>query len=231
MGNALALCWGISRIACYSVYKKLFLPADLPPRAEFSLLMLGFDGAGKTTLLAELAGEDTTAITPTKGRCFDLAHATSHAHVPIQALPSSLLRLRTISSMSRRLAVQLLNDFVASRSLTLNAGDVKMRKYWNRYFDGVQGLMYVIDGSSEDSEMKESLAMLADAAKGVPFPKLLILSKADQPQTMAAGDLKELLPRQLADDPQFLVISTSKDQIDKARMDIECFAKFYGHNR
>eukprot|EP00128_Syssomonas_multiformis_P001318 Colp12_sorted_trinity150504_noHs@27659 len=57
----------VTKVAAYSLYRYMFGPEEPPPKTLHEVVMLGIEGAGKTTILASLAGEDISAIEPTKG--------------------------------------------------------------------------------------------------------------------------------------------------------------------
>jgi Fe-S cluster assembly ATPase SufC len=51
------------------IYRRLFGPADPPPKPLYDILILGLSGAGKSAILKVLLGEPLEDLAPTKGMC------------------------------------------------------------------------------------------------------------------------------------------------------------------
>ena len=72
----------------------------------------------------------------------------------------------------------------------VHGGD-KARPLWSRYFNGCDGLVFVIDGSNESrfSEAKEELTWVLKADEVMGMPLAILVNKQDLPQTVRPSEL------------------------------------------
>uniref|UniRef100_A0A1I8I326 ADP-ribosylation factor-like protein 3 n=2 Tax=Macrostomum lignano TaxID=282301 RepID=A0A1I8I326_9PLAT len=66
MTQNLALCFSVSRICCYNIYKMACCVKEPPPKEEFDLICVGLDKSGKTALLNSFL-QDSLDTSPTTG--------------------------------------------------------------------------------------------------------------------------------------------------------------------
>ena len=72
-------------------------------------------------------------------------------------------------------------------------GSLKQRKYWDRYFDGVSALIYVVDASSPKDNILDSISGLSAVLASphlADVPVLVIANKQDLPGAVSAEEVQ-----------------------------------------
>ncbi|XP_039271590.2 ADP-ribosylation factor-like protein 15 [Styela clava] len=188
-----AICCGVCRICCFTVYQKCCCIKEPPAIPVYDLLCLGITNAGKTTLLSVLTSENIDAIVPTVGFI-----------IKDIRLPNAVLKVKELG------------------------GAVSIRQYWHRYFNDVQGVIFVVDGSCTQDELHETTDALYKAIQNPELstkPWLILCNKQDlegactEERAVEEMNLTEMLKEK----PNIIVKSCSKTNPDGLRSIIERF--------
>ncbi|EDQ91675.1 uncharacterized protein MONBRDRAFT_5589 [Monosiga brevicollis MX1] len=212
MGNALALCWGVVRIACYQVCK-ICLPAEPPPRPIYDVLCLGMAGTGKSALLAALNHEPYTDLEPTKGFAIKPV-LTSKVQFNVKEIGGAdKMRAYWARFYADMQGLVGLSSRVCSlRSCTRSSFSAPARLSQIFLWD-------------DQHQPDEALTEFARAAEALQRPQLLLIARSGPEWTPDAVRAK--LPPPRRDDPRLVVCRVDCADLESLQAAFERFAAFY----
>mmetsp|Transcript_50096 Transcript_50096/g.104269 ORF Transcript_50096/g.104269 Transcript_50096/m.104269 type:complete len:197 (+) Transcript_50096:99-689(+) len=159
---------------------------------EMRILMLGLDAAGKTTILYRLKLSEVVTTIPTVG-----------------LLGSSLL-LRNPGSFK-----EFNVETVEYRNINLTIWDVggqdKIRRLWRHYYQGTDGLIFVVDSSDRDriNDARDELHHMLGEPEMEKAALLVLANKQDLPNAMSASDVMHALELQKMQHRKWFIQATS----------------------
>ncbi|XP_031560756.1 ADP-ribosylation factor-like protein 15 [Actinia tenebrosa] len=110
----------------------------------------------------------------------------------------------------------------------LGGGD-GVRKYWQHYYDGSQGVIFVVDSTSSEEDLELAAAELQSALSHPALrdlPLLVLANKQDEKEARSVEKLEELLDlKTLARNRQWLIKPCSIDKIDDVREALSSFVE------
>ncbi|XP_067936640.1 ADP-ribosylation factor-like protein 15 [Watersipora subatra] len=113
-------------------------------------------------------------------------------------------------------------------------GSEKIRKYWSHYYKGAQGVIFVVDGAGEASELETARAALVEAMddpqlSGLPILLLVTHQDVERTHPKSANEmselwgLKELYPENIS------IYSTSIKHIGQLKAAFNAFGNILVH--
>lgn len=102
----------------------------------------------------------------------------------------------------------------------LGGGD-SVRKYWSHYFEGAEGVIFVVDSSSNDGDMDLAAAELQEALSHPSLrnlPLLVLANKEDVPGAHSTDEISKMIGLEaIARNRNWHLQSCSKDNLAGAR--------------
>lgn len=136
------------------------------------------------------------------------------AKLSSEAIPDDLKPTVGFSSKAVQLPMAILNI------KELGGGD-NVRKYWPRYFEGAEGVIFVVDSSSNDDDVKLAAAELQEALSHPSLknlPLLVLANKQDVAGARSSDELSKIMGLEvIASNRNWHLQSCSKDDLKGAR--------------
>ncbi|KAK1800667.1 hypothetical protein P4O66_005873 [Electrophorus voltai] len=152
----------------YLCFRTLCCKGPPPPRPEYDVVCIGLTGSGKTSLLSRLCSEATDSIVPTTG--------FSIKAVPFQ---NAILNVKELGA-------------VVEFQLSPVDGADSIKKYWSRYYQGSQGVVFVLDSASSDEDLEVARTELHSALQHPQLCTLPFLILANHQDKPAARSVQEV---------------------------------------
>ncbi|XP_076140629.1 ADP-ribosylation factor-like protein 15 isoform X1 [Alosa pseudoharengus] len=194
----------------YLCFRTLCCKGPPPPRPEYDVVCIGLTGSGKTSLLSRLCNEATDNIIPTTG--------FSIKAVPFQ---NAILNVKELGGQAAQN-----NPTVPCRqadeimpSLRYRADSIK--KYWSRYYQGSQGVVFVLDSASSEEDLEVARTELHSALQHpqlCTLPFLILANHQDKPAARSVQEIKkyfELEP--LARGKSWVLEGSTVDNMDTVK--------------
>ncbi|KPP76522.1 ADP-ribosylation factor-like protein 15-like [Scleropages formosus] len=147
-------------------FRALCCKGPPPPRPEYDVVCIGLTGAGKTSLLSRLCSEGTDNIVPTTG-----------------------FSIKAVPFQNAILNVKELGGHVTPGYL-LGADTIK--KYWSRYYQGSQGVIFVLDSACSEEDLEAARTELHSALQHPQLCTLPFLILANHQDKPAARSVQEV---------------------------------------
>uniref|UniRef100_A0A8C1U2V0 ADP-ribosylation factor-like 15a n=1 Tax=Cyprinus carpio TaxID=7962 RepID=A0A8C1U2V0_CYPCA len=181
MSEHIQLSIALCRIGFYTCLQKLCCMTPPPPRPEYDVVCIGLSGAGKTSLLSRLCNEISDGTVPTSG-------------FSIKAVPfeNAILNVKELGDLykTESMNVNLTPGLCAIQNLRAET----IKKYWSRYYQGSQGVVFVLNSAASDEEMEASrsellLAMQHPQLCTLPF--LILANHQDSPAARSVSEIQK----------------------------------------
>ncbi|KAI1240113.1 hypothetical protein IHE44_0011563 [Lamprotornis superbus] len=161
------MSWGlISEETLPQCFRALCCKGPPPPRPEYDLVCIGLSGSGKTSLLSQLCSESPENIVSTTG--------FSIKAVPFQ---NAILNVKELGVLI----------------IVLKGAD-NIRKYWSRYYQGSQGVIFVLDSASSEDDLETARNELHSALQHpqlCTLPFLILANHQDKPAARSVQEIEE----------------------------------------
>ncbi|KAG7481371.1 hypothetical protein MATL_G00066000 [Megalops atlanticus] len=206
-GRKRALKEYLKRKKCF---RALCCKGPPPPRPEYDVVCIGLTGAGKTSLLSRLCSEATDNIVPTTGWEDFRGHTD-----PSMKLPCFSIK-----------AVPFQNAILNVKEL---GGADNIKKYWSRYYQGSQGVVFVLDSACSEEDLEVARAELHSALQHpqlCTLPFLILANHQDKPAARSVQEIKkyfELEP--LARGKRWILEGSTVDNMEAVK---ESFSQLIG---
>ncbi|XP_048707783.1 ADP-ribosylation factor-like protein 15 isoform X3 [Caretta caretta] len=191
-------------------FKALCCKGPPPPRPEYDLVCIGLTGSGKTSLLSQLCSESPENIVSTTGFSIK-AVPFQNAVLNVKELgdfffqqPSSYVKQMLIVYYSFCLAEGILLLVVEGGAclyhssylleLLIQPGADTIRKYWSRYYQGSQGVIFVLDSASSEDDLETARNELHSALQHpqlCTLPFLILANHQDKPAARSVQEIKK----------------------------------------
>ncbi|KAJ6669944.1 hypothetical protein lerEdw1_000493, partial [Lerista edwardsae] len=156
-------------------FRALCCKVPPPPRPEYDLVCIGLTGSGKTSLLSQLCSENRENIGSTTG--------FSIKAVPFQ---NAILNVKELGGKKNSIELTLhIGSF-----FILGADNI--RKYWSRYYQGSQGVVFVLDSASSEDDLETARNELHSALQHPQLCTLPFLILANHQDKPAARSVQEV---------------------------------------
>ncbi|XP_075788588.1 ADP-ribosylation factor-like protein 15 isoform X4 [Pelodiscus sinensis] len=149
----------------YLCFRALCCKGPPPPRPEYDLVCIGLTGSGKTSLLSQLCSESPENIVPTTGFSIK-AVPFQNAILNVKELGAEGILLLVVEGGACLYYASYLLE------LLIQPGADTIRKYWSRYYQGSQGVIFVLDSASSEDDLETARNELHSALQ---HPQLCIL--------------------------------------------------------
>ncbi|XP_075788587.1 ADP-ribosylation factor-like protein 15 isoform X3 [Pelodiscus sinensis] len=146
-------------------FRALCCKGPPPPRPEYDLVCIGLTGSGKTSLLSQLCSESPENIVPTTGFSIK-AVPFQNAILNVKELGAEGILLLVVEGGACLYYASYLLE------LLIQPGADTIRKYWSRYYQGSQGVIFVLDSASSEDDLETARNELHSALQ---HPQLCIL--------------------------------------------------------
>ncbi|XP_043403354.1 ADP-ribosylation factor-like protein 15 isoform X4 [Chelonia mydas] len=166
-------------------FKALCCKGPPPPRPEYDLVCIGLTGSGKTSLLSQLCSESPENIVSTTG--------FSIKAVPFQNAVLNVKELGGILLLVVEGGACLYHSSYLLE-LLIQPGADTIRKYWSRYYQGSQGVIFVLDSASSEDDLETARNELHSALQHPQLCTLPFLILANHQDKPAARSVQEFYP-------------------------------------
>ncbi|XP_073200028.1 ADP-ribosylation factor-like protein 15 isoform X2 [Lepidochelys kempii] len=166
-------------------FKALCCKGPPPPRPEYDLVCIGLTGSGKTSLLSQLCSESPENIVSTTG--------FSIKAVPFQNAVLNVKELGGILLLVVEGGACLYHSSYLLE-LLIQPGADTIRKYWSRYYQGSQGVIFVLDSASSEDDLETARNELHSALQHPQLCTLPFLILANHQDKPAARSVQESRP-------------------------------------
>ncbi|KAB0406527.1 hypothetical protein E2I00_018707 [Balaenoptera physalus] len=195
-------------------FRALCCKGPPPARPEYDLVCIGLTGSGKTSLLSKLCSESPDSVVSTTGfsiKAVPFQNAilnvkelggrrflnfVSLQHFYYQILELSLnMDLGYTSVISRFLMAAGSvghQDRMLAEKFLAELGADNIRKYWSRYYQGSQGVIFVLDSASSEDDLETARNELHSALQHPQLCTLPFLILANHQDKPAARSVQEV---------------------------------------
>ncbi|KAM4640064.1 ADP-ribosylation factor-like protein 15 isoform 2-T2 [Amazona ochrocephala] len=192
MSECIQFSFAVCRIGIYTCFRALCCKGPPPPRPEYDLVCIGLTGSGKTSLLSQLCGESPENIVSTtvllhgqkRGEmCYDIEWDSDDLK------PYCCLFLLILGFSIK--AVPFQNAILNVKEL---GGADSIRKYWSRYYQGSQGVIFVLDSASSEDDLETARNELHSALQHpqlCTLPFLILANHQDKPAARSVQEIKK----------------------------------------
>ncbi|XP_037387629.1 ADP-ribosylation factor-like protein 15a isoform X1 [Pygocentrus nattereri] len=188
MSEHIRLSIALCRIGFYTCLRTLCCKGPPTPRPEYDVVCIGLSGAGKTALLSRLCSEGIDGIVPTTG--------FSIKAVPF---PNAVLNVKELGAGGCQGASNGGDDWrLCTYLFQWSHGNVQrsdnIKKYWSRYYQGSQGVVFVLDSTVSDEEMeacRSELHLALQHPQLCTLPFLILANHQDSPTARAVPEIKK----------------------------------------
>ncbi|XP_077672963.1 ADP-ribosylation factor-like protein 15 isoform X1 [Eretmochelys imbricata] len=166
-------------------FKALCCKGPPPPRPEYDLVCIGLTGSGKTSLLSQLCSESPENIVSTTG--------FSIKAVPFQNAVLNVKELGGILLLVVEGGACLYHSSYLLE-LLIQPGADTIRKYWSRYYQGSQGVIFVLDSASSEDDLETARNELHSALQHpqlCTLPFLILANHQDKPAARSVQEIKK----------------------------------------
>ncbi|CAG5924799.1 unnamed protein product [Menidia menidia] len=189
-------------------FRALCCKGPPPPRPEYDVVCIGLTGAGKTSLLSRLCSEGSDGIVPTTGFSIK-AVPFPNAILNVKELGATHLSIRhrhALAALSQESGLSPDSDSLPFRRRKESAvgkasgvrseprrGADNIKKYWSRYYQGSQGVVFVLDSASSDEDLEAARNELHSALQHpqlCTLPFLILANHQDKPAARTTNQEK-----------------------------------------
>ncbi|XP_077203217.1 ADP-ribosylation factor-like protein 15 isoform X3 [Paroedura picta] len=168
----------------YLCFRALCCKGPPPPRPEYDLVCIGLTGSGKTSLLSQLCSENRENIVSTTG--------FSIKAVPFQNAILNVKELGVVPGLKSSCSAA---DLYGYSPKTVFRAD-NIRKYWSRYYQGSQGVIFVLDSASSEDDLETARNELHSALQHpqlCTLPFLILANHQDKPAARSVQEIRKYL--------------------------------------
>ncbi|XP_051028366.1 ADP-ribosylation factor-like protein 15 isoform X1 [Acomys russatus] len=155
-------------------FRALCCKGPPPARPEYDLVCIGLTGSGKTSLLSKLCSESPENVVSTTG--------FSIKAVPFQ---NAILNVKELGGITFTILSTSALDFTRADNI---------RKYWSRYYQGSQGVIFVLDSASSEDDLETARNELHSALQHpqlCTLPFLILANHQDKPAARSLQEIKK----------------------------------------
>ncbi|XP_075788586.1 ADP-ribosylation factor-like protein 15 isoform X2 [Pelodiscus sinensis] len=168
-------------------FRALCCKGPPPPRPEYDLVCIGLTGSGKTSLLSQLCSESPENIVPTTGFSIK-AVPFQNAILNVKELGAEGILLLVVEGGACLYYASYLLE------LLIQPGADTIRKYWSRYYQGSQGVIFVLDSASSEDDLETARNELHSALQHPQLcilPFLILANHQDKPAARSVQEIKK----------------------------------------
>ncbi|XP_074851677.1 ADP-ribosylation factor-like protein 15 isoform X1 [Carettochelys insculpta] len=171
----------------YLCFRALCCKGPPPPRPEYDLVCIGLTGSGKTSLLSQLCSESRENIVSTTGFSIK-AVPFQNAILNVKELGAEGILLLVVEGGACLYYASYLLE------LLIQPGADTIRKYWSRYYQGSQGVIFVLDSASSEDDLETARNELHSALQHpqlCTLPFLILANHQDKPAARSVQEIKK----------------------------------------
>ncbi|KAK1345397.1 hypothetical protein QTO34_014109 [Cnephaeus nilssonii] len=194
-------------------FRALCCKGPPPARPEYDLVCIGLTGSGKTSLLSRLCSESPEHVVSTTGglEAGETSVMAERVEVEVAAEqdPAGRCQPSVAPPQPVSAGVQSASPACSSsvpgfsikavpfQNAVLNVKELggadHIRKYWSRYYQGSQGVVFVLDSASSEGDLETARNELHSALQHpqlCTLPFLILASHQDKPAARSAQEVR-----------------------------------------